>query len=94
MPKRSRTEERAKSMVGAGKLKGKKAPTPAPAPAPAPRSSDTAPKRKGGKPINIPLKDVSPELKAILVQGLIKEGKAIVVKCKGKGKGKGKGKSG
>ena len=85
MPKQSRKEERAKSMVGAGKLKGEKAPTPAPR-----SSSDTATKRKGGKPINIPLKDVSPELKAILVQGLIKEGKAVIVRCKGKGKGKGK----
>ena len=82
MPKRSRKEERAKSMVSAGKLKGEKAP------APAPRSSNTAPKRKDGKPINIPLKDVSPEVKAILVQGLLKEGKAVIVRGKGKGKGK------
>ena len=73
-------------MVGAGKLKGEKAPAPAPH-----SSSDTA-KQKGGKAINIPLKDVSPELKAILVQGLLKEGKAVLVR--GKSKGKGKGKSG
>ena len=50
-------------MVGAGKLKAAKEKAPAPAPH---SSSDTA-KQKGGKPINIPLKDVSPELKAILV---------------------------
>ena len=75
-------------MVGAGKMKGEKAPTPA-----FHSSSDTA-KRKSGKPIDIPLKDVSPELKAILVKGLIKEGKAVIVRGKGKGTGKGKVKSG
>ena len=41
---------------------------------------------KGGKPITIPLSDVSPEVKAILVQGMIKGGRAKVVKGKGKGK--------
>ena len=54
-------------MVGAGKLKAAKEE----APAPAHGSSDTA-KQKGGKPINIPLKDVSPELKAILVKEMIR----------------------
>ena len=39
-----------------------------------------------GKPITIPLSDVSPELKAILVQGMIKGGRAKVVKGKVKGK--------
>ena len=43
---------------------------------------------KGGKPITIPLSDVSPELKAILVQGMIKGGRAKVVKGKGKGRSK------
>ena len=42
--------------------------------------------RKGGKPITIPLSDVSPELKAILVKEMIKGGRAKVVKGKGKGK--------
>ena len=36
-------------------------------------SSDTG-ARKGGKPITIPLSDVSPELKAILVKEMIKGG--------------------
>ena len=38
--------------------------------------------QKVGKPITIPLSDVSPELKAILVQGMIKGGRAKVVKGK------------
>ena len=52
-------------------------------------SSDTG-AGKGGKPITIPLSDVSPELKAILVKEMVKGGRAKVVKGKGKGKGKGK----
>ena len=52
-------------------------------------SSDTD-ARRGGKPITIPLSDVSPELKAILVREMIKGGRAKVVKGKVKGKGKGK----
>ena len=50
-------------------------------------TSDTGAGR-GGKPITIPLSDVSPELKAILIQGMIKGGRAKVVKGKVKGKGK------
>ena len=60
-------------MVGAGKLQAAKEKAPAPAAAPACGSSDTA-KQKGGKPINIPLKNVSPELKAILVKEMIRGG--------------------
>ena len=41
-------------------------------------SSDTG-AGKGGKPITIPLSDVSPELKAILVKEMIKGGRAKVV---------------
>ena len=48
-------------------------------------SSDTGAGR-GGKPITLPLSDVSPELKAILVREMIKGGRAKVVKGKGKGK--------
>ena len=47
---------------------------------------------KGGKPITIPLSDVSLELKAFLVKEMIKAGRTKVVKGKVKGKGKGKGK--
>ena len=50
-------------------------------------SSDTG-AGKGGKPITIPLSDVSPELKAILVREMIKGGRVKVAKGKGKGKGK------
>ena len=58
-----------------------------------PKSSNTgASKGKGkgrGKPINIPLGYISPELKKILVQGMIKGGRAKLVKksqIKGQGK--------
>ena len=98
MPKQSHShkEEWARSMVGARKPAKKKAAlsdTAKQAPKNATGgqeiavSSDTG-AGKGGKPITIPLSDVSPELKAILVQGKIKGGRAKVVKGKGKGKGK------
>ena len=98
MPKRShsRKEEWARSMVGAQKPAKKKAASSDTAKQ-APKhatggqeiavSSDTG-AGKGGKPITIPLSDVSPELKAILVKEMIKGGRAKVVKGKGKGKGK------
>ena len=74
MAKRSRRDDLAKAMIG-GKSK----------------SSDTgASKGKGrGKPINIPLDDISPELKKILVREMVKGGRAKVVKksqIKGQGK--------
>ena len=57
-----------------------------------PESSDTAAsKGKGnekGKPINIPLANISPELKKILVKEMTKGGRAEVVKkCQVKGQG-------
>ena len=58
-----------------------------------PKSSDTGAskgKAKGrGKPINISLDDISPELKKILVREMVKGGRAKVVKksqIKGQGK--------
>ena len=74
MAKRSRRDDLAKAMIG-----GK------------PKSSDTgASKGKGrGKPINIPLDDISPELKKLLVREMVKGGRAKVVKksqIKGQGK--------
>ena len=82
MPKRSRSDDLAKAMIGGrSEPKGK------------PKSSDTAAskgKGKGrGKPINIPLDDISPELKKILVKEMVKGGRAKVVKksqIKGQGK--------
>ena len=74
MAKWSRRDDLAKAMIG-----GK------------PKSRDTgASKGKGrGKPINIPLDDISPELKKILVREMVKGGRAKVVKksqIKGQGK--------
>ena len=97
MPKQSRShqEEQARSMVGVRKLK------PAKETAASSNMAQRAPKRatggqgkavssntgagRGGKPITIPLSDVSPELKAILVKEMIKGGTKVV---KGKVKGK------
>ena len=87
MPKRSRKDDLAKAMVGGlgdkAKAKAK------------PKSSDTAAaattsKGKGkGMPINIPLHNISPELKKILVQEMVKGGRAKIVKMsKAKGQGK------
>ena len=84
MPKRShsRKEEWARSMVGARKPAkktaassdtAKQAPKKATGGQEIAVSSDTG-AGKGGKPITIPLSDVSPELKAILVKERLKGG--------------------
>ena len=89
MPKQSRTrqEEWARSMMGARNVKAPKKTAPKRATGGQGKdvSSDTG-ARKGGKPITIPLSDVSPELRAILVKEMIKGGRAKVVKGKVKGK--------
>ena len=83
MPKRSRKTDRERAMVGGSST-------------PAVKSSNTVqgkekgPAKGAAKPITIPLDDVSPELKRILVREMIKGGRAKVIKGKGKGKGKGK----
>ena len=48
------------------------------------KSSETAgkPASKPRNPIDIPLKDFSPEVRKLLIQGMVKGGKAIVVKRK------------
>ena len=78
MPKWSRRDDVAKSMIGGLGAK----------------SSNTAAASKGkgkgkGKPINIPLANTSPDLKKILVRETVKEGRAKVVK-KSQVKGEGK----
>ena len=52
-------------------------------PKPKPKSTNTVGKGKGkrrGKSINIPLDNISPELKKILVKEMVKGGRAKVVK--------------
>ena len=82
MPKQSRRDDLAKAMIG-----GRSDPKAKP------KSSDTAASKGKGrgreKPINIPLDQISPELKKILVKEMVKGGKAKVVK-KSQGKGQGK----
>ena len=89
MPKRSRRDDLAKAMVGGlgdkAKIKPKSSNT-----APAAAASTSKGKGKGrGMPINIPLDNISPELKKILVQEMVKGGRAKVVK-KSKVEGQGK----
>ena len=81
MPKRSIKDDRAKAMIGAVKPKPKK-----PSVAKGPTrgragSSDIAKKRA---PVNIPMKDVSSELKKLVVEELIRTGRARIVKRKGR----------
>ena len=76
MPKRSRKQDRKLGMVTScapqTKTKTKSSET-AGKPASKPMSTN---------PINIPLKDFSPEVRKLLIQGIVKGGKAIVVKRK------------
>ena len=76
MPKRSRKQDRMLGMVTScprqTKTKTKSSKT-AGKPASKPRST---------KPIDIPLKDFSPEVRKLLIQGMVKGGKAKVVKRK------------
>ena len=92
MPKRSRTEDQAKGMVGKGEFKAKEKPKTSDTarPGKGTKTSDIAPgkgKGSGSGPINIPLDNISPELKKILVKELVKGGKAKLVK-RGKKKSK------
>ena len=76
MPKRSRKQDRMLGMVTScppqTKTKTKSSET-AGKPASKPRST---------KPIDIPLKDFSPEVRKLLIEGMVKGGKAKVVKRK------------
>ena len=89
MLKRSIREDKLKSMCGTRSIKKIKSPE-------RKKPSDTAPKApavaaapkatasKPSKPLNIPLSDVSPEFKRLVVTELIKSGKARVIKAKKK----------
>ena len=74
MPKRSQKQDRMFGMVTAcpPQTKTKSSET-ASKPASKPRSTN---------PIDIPLKDFSPEVRKLLIQGMVKGGKAKVVKRK------------
>ena len=83
MPKRSIREDRLKSMCGTRSIKKIQSPEKKKKP------SDTAPKAvpqasKPSNPVNIPLSDVSPEFKRLVVTELIKTGKARVIRGKKK----------
>ena len=74
MPKRSRKQDRKLGMVTSCEPQTKTKT----------KSSETAgkPASKPRNPIDIPLKDFSPEVRKLLIQGMVKGGKAIVVKKK------------
>ena len=82
MPKRSIQEDKLKLMCGTRSIKRIKSPEKK-------KPSDTAPKEAppkatASKPLNIPLSDVSPEFKRLVVTELIKTGKARVIRGKKK----------
>ena len=76
MPKRSRKQDRMLGMVTSclpqTKTKMKSSET----------ASKPASKPRSTKPIDIPLKDFSPEVRKLLIEGMVKGGKAKVVKRK------------
>ena len=81
MPKRSIWEDKLKSMCSTRSIKRIKSPEKKKKP------SDTAPKvapPKPSTPLNIPLSDVSPEFKRLVVSELVKAGKARVIRGKKK----------
>ena len=87
MPKRSIWDDKLKSMSSTTStkriksLEKKKKPSNT---APKATASAAAPKAIASKPLNIPLSDVSPELKRLVVTELIKSGKARIIRGKKK----------
>ena len=82
MPKRSRTDDRRFGMISshAQKTDAQKTKTSI-------KSSETARKgtekgKKGKNPLDIPLSDFSPEVREMLVAGMVKGGRARLVKRK------------
>ena len=69
MPKRSQKQDRMLGMVTSCPPQTKTKT----------KSSKTAGKPRSIKPIDIPLKDFSPEVRKLLIQGMVKGGKAKVV---------------
>ena len=92
MPKRSIWEDKPKSMCGTRSIKRKKSPEKKPSdtapkaapPKAAPPKATASKPSKPSTPLIIPLKDVSPEFKRLIVTELIKTGKARVIKGKRK----------
>ena len=80
MPKRSRTDDRRFGMISSHATQPQKTRTSI-------KSSETARKPTGtekGKrnPLDIPLRDFSPEVREMLVAGMVKGGRARIVKRK------------
>ena len=82
MPKRSQTQDKMLAMIGGSSEPPKKQPKKEPPKKDTQKeSSETVGKGKK-KLLNIPLKDFSPEVRKMLVAGMVKGGKARVVKIK------------
>ena len=86
MPKRSIREDKLKSMCGRRSIKKIKSPERKKPSDTAPKAPAVAaaPKATASKPLNIPLSEVSPEFKRLVVTELIRSGKARVIKAKKK----------
>ena len=81
MPKRSIKDDRAKAMIGGVKPKPKK---PSFAKGPTGGRAGSSDIAKKGAPVNIPMKDVSSDFKRLVVEELIRTGRARIVKRKGR----------
>ena len=89
MPKRSRKDDLAKAMDGGLGDKTKAKAKAKVAASTSKVAASTSIGKGKGMPINIPLDYISPELKKILVQEIVKGGRAKIVKMsKAKGQGK------
>ena len=85
MPKRSIKADRAKAMIGGVPKKPSvaKGPTGGPTGRRAGRRAGSSDIAKKGAPLNIPMKDVSSDFKRLVVEELIRTGRARIVKRKG-----------
>ena len=86
MPKRSIKADRAMAMIGGVPKKPSvaKGPTGGPTRGRARARAGSSDIAKKGGPLNIPLKDVSSDFKRLVVEELIRTGKARIVKRKGR----------
>ena len=85
MPKRSIKDDRAKAMIGGVKPKPKpKKSSIAKGPTGGRAGSSDIDLAKKGAPVNIPIKDISSDFKRLVVEELIRTGRARIVKRKGR----------
>ena len=82
MPKRSQTQDKMLVMIGRSSEPPKKQPKKEPPKKDTQKESSETVSKGKKKLLNIPVKDFSPEVRKMLVAGMVKGGKARVVKVK------------